>query len=155
MRAALEFVRRSWLPAAVFCAILGLHYGWFALSSPDACEVSRGTSSPLHIYLAIQAYWIGMSYALLLAFAARTLQRYREEKLCPAPKLAIGGVTLPGLAAVAGCSLLGCCGSPLLAVYLGLFGTAFLPAAKPLVFGLTVLWVAGASWWLRRKSVAV
>ena len=35
--------------------------------------------------------------------------------------------------------MLGCCGSPMLAVYLSLFGAAFLPWAKPLIALLTTV----------------
>ena len=38
----------------------------------------------------------------------------------------MGGITLSGFLAVAGCYLLGCCGSPMLAVYMSLFGVSFL-----------------------------
>lgn len=42
-------------------------------------------------------------------------------------------------AAVAGCYMLGCCGSPMLAVYLSFLGAAFLPWAKPFVALLTTV----------------
>ena len=54
--------------------------------------------------------------------------------------------------AVAGCFLVGCCGSPMLGVYLSLFGAAFLPFAKPLAAGLSTLLILGSYWWMRRQS---
>lgn len=72
--------------------------------------------------------------------------------MCAARNLAIGGVTLSGVLAVAGCFLLGCCGSPMLAVYLSLFGAAFLPFAKPLVAGLTAASLVAGWWWMKRRE---
>ena len=63
-----------------------------------------------------------------------------------------GGVTFSGFMAVAGCFLVGCCGSPMLGVYLSLFGAAFLPFAKPLVAGISTLLIMGSYLWLRRMS---
>jgi hypothetical protein len=54
--------------------------------------------------------------------------------------------------ALAGCFLVGCCGSPMLVVYLSLFGAWFLPLAKPLVAVVTTISIAAAWWWMRRKQ---
>jgi hypothetical protein len=100
------------------------------------------------------AYWLGYSYTLPLAFAAAAFRRYREGRFCAARNLALGGVTISGFLAVGGCFLLGCCGSPMLAVYLGLFGTSFLPFTKPLVAGLTTASVLVGWLWMRRRDPA-
>jgi hypothetical protein len=100
-----------------------------------------------------QSYWLGFSYALSLAFAAVALRRYREERFCTRSTLAMGGMSFSGLLAVAGCYLIGCCGSPMLAVYLSLLGAAFLPLAKPLIALLTVLFIAVAWWRLRHENI--
>jgi hypothetical protein len=55
-----------------------------------------------------------------------------------------------GFLAVAGCYLLGCCGSPMLAVYVSVFGAHFLPLTKPLVAVITVLSIVVAWWWMNR-----
>jgi hypothetical protein len=104
----------------------------------------------MQLYLQTQSYWLGFSYALSLTFAVYAFQRYREQRQGAAKNLAIGGVTFSGLLAVAGCYLVGCCGSPMLAVYLSLFGAAFLPFAKPLVALVTSISILGAWWWLNR-----
>jgi hypothetical protein len=64
----------------------------------------------------------------------------------------LGGLTLTGFLAVAGCFLVGCCGSPMLVVYLNLFGAGFLPLAKPLVAVVTTLAIIGAWWWMKRRK---
>lgn len=156
--------RRWFLPAGVFVAAFAAHVVWIGIFSrwtgTAACEVpAPGAARPAWTapYLESQSYWLGYSYALSLAFAATAIRRYRAERLCAARNLAIGGVTLSGFLAVAGCFLIGCCGSPMLAVYLGLFGAAFLPVAKPVIAGLTTLSVLVASWWMdraRKKAAA-
>lgn len=149
-------LRRALLPVVVFIAVLGVHYLWLGLFLPQTKWVAIGPTdktSWLRRYIETQSYWLGLSYALSLAFASVCLRKYREERSCGADRLAIGGVTLSGTLAVAGCYLLGCCGSPMLAVYLSLFGAAFLPFAKPLVFAFTVGCLVAAWWRINRRRL--
>ena len=145
---------RGVLPLAVFLGVGLLHFSWLAAFPEQAAAqadwVAVEESSALARYVETQSYWLGFSYAVALAFAATALRRYREERLCGARTLAIGGVTLSGFLTVAGCYLLGCCGSPMLAVYVSLFGAHFLLLTKPLVAALTTLSVGGAWWWMNR-----
>lgn len=50
-----------------------------------------------------------------------------------------------------GCFLLGCCGSPMLGVYLALFGAKALGAGKPLMAGITLLSTGCGYWCLSRR----
>ena len=106
-------------------------------------------------YLEAQSYWLGYSYAIALSFATATFRRYRERKQCTDRNLAIGGVTFSGFLAVAGCFLIGCCGSPMLAVYVSLFGASFLPLARPLVALITTATVLAGWVWMNRRVAAV
>lgn len=172
MSGARRALVRPMLPVTVFGGVVAFHFVWLGLfpektaastTSADAecageacCKreaIPPGTATSwLGRYAAGQDYWLGYSYASSLTFAATALRRYRERRLCTARNLAIGGVTVSGLLAVVGCYLLGCCGSPMLPIYLSLFGAAFLPLAKPLVAGLTTLSLLAAWWWLRRQE---
>lgn len=150
---------RCFLPLAVFTGVVTAHVVWLGLF-PEAAQAEKWCAggcadegvSWLGAYIDAQDYWLGLSYGVSLAFAAVALRRYRERRLCAARNLAIGGMSLSGVLAVAGCYLLGCCGSPMLAVYVSLFGTAFLPFTKPLVAGLTIAIVLAAWWWMRRAE---
>jgi len=150
-------VRRALLPLGVFVAVAAFHFTWTGLfperdPTQDRWATVVGQApSWLRRYIEVQGYWLGFSYALSLVFAAWAFRRYREDHHCAGRNLAIGGVTLTGVLAVAGCYLLGCYGSPMLPVYLSLFGAAFLPFAKPLVAALTTLSIAGAWWWMVRR----
>ena len=151
-------VRRLLLPAGTFLAVLAVHYVWIGLFPERDPAQERWLAVPaveiswLRRYLESQSYWLGYSYALALSFAAVAFRQYRERRLCAARNLAIGGVTLSGFLAVAGCFLLGCCGSPMLAVYLSLFGASFLPFTKPLVAIITTVSIVAGWFWMNRKS---
>ena len=151
--------RRLLIPMLVFVAVGLIHFVWSGVfPERDPAQARWQTvdgqedSSWFNRYLETQNYWRGYSYALSLAFVVVALRRYREQRLCADRNLAIGGVTLSGFLAVAGCFLIGCCGSPMLGVYLSFFGASFLPWAKPMVAGLTTLMIAASYWWMRSRS---
>ena len=143
------------IPAVVFLGVVGLHFGWFAYFGPQTRWLSLDDDTsglPIRTYLESQELWLGLSYALSLGFAAFWLGFYREQRFCSARTLTVGGVTLSGALAVVGCYLLGCCGSPMLAVYLGLLGPSFLPLTGPAVLALTASSLAIACWWMKRVA---
>ncbi len=161
MKDAMPLFRRILLYLGVFLAVICAHYVWTGLfpeQDPAAARwaVVGGAAAPSwsQLYLQTQGYWLGFSYALSLTFAVYAFRRYREQRSGAARNLALGGVTFSGFLAVAGCYLLGCCGSPMLAVYLSLFGAAYLPFAKPLVALVTSISILGAWWWLNRRRPA-
>lgn len=157
MMAAARF-RRSLLPSCVFVLVLAAHFAMLAMfpeQNPAQLRwaiVAASHTTVLERYMEAQEYWLGFSYALSLAFAVVALRRYREERLCTARTVALGGVTFSGFLGVAGCYLIGCCGSPMLAVYLSLFGAAFVPLAKPMVAAATIFFVGTAWWWMSRRA---
>ena len=107
----------------------------------------------LRLYLERQDYFLSLSYALAGAFTVYALFRFLERRRNGAAGV-IGGLTLTGILYIGGCFLLGCCGSPMLAVYLGLFGSSFLGFAKPLVLVLTTISIAIGFFWLERRGKA-
>lgn len=138
-------ISRALLPMTVFLAVIGLHFVWLGLFPEQDPVQSRWAEVPttdnswFKTYLDGGSYWLGYSYGISLAFAAVGIRRYREQRLAASRNLALGSVSFSGVLAVVGCYMLGCCGSPMLAVYLSLFGAAFLPWAKPLVAVLTTI----------------
>ncbi len=151
-------LRRFLLPLGVFLGVAATHYLWSGLFPEVDPAQARWASLPgagtswLQRYIETKSYWLGYSYALSLAFAAVALRRYRKARYCSKSSLAIVGVTLSGFLALAGCFLAGCCGSPMLVIYLSLFGAWFLPLAKPLVAVITTLSIIGAWWWVTRHK---
>ncbi len=61
-------------------------------------------------------------------------------------------MTLVGVLYGAGCFLIGCCGSPMLAVYLSLFGASVLGFLKPLVAIVTTLSVVASAIVIVRRA---
>ncbi|MHC4447661.1 MAG: hypothetical protein ACYSXF_07785 [Planctomycetota bacterium] len=157
----MRLLRRWLLPLGVFAAVVLVHFIWsgfFPERDPAQdrwLSVDSASPSWLHSYVEAQRYWLGYAYALPVAFAAAAWRRYRELRLCGARNLAMGGVTLSGFLSVAGCFLVGCCGSPMLGVYLSLFGAAFLPFTKPLIATITTLFIVASYLWMRRRIRAL
>lgn len=154
-----RWMRRAFLPAAVFAAVILAHIvyrGVFPDHDPaqDRWATPLPAQSPSWVdsYVRAGAYWNGISYAIPLAFAAAMYRRFRERRRRSDRTLAVGGLTISGVMSVVGCFLVGCCGSPMLGVYLGLFGAAFQPFAKPLSAILSAASVLLAWLWMRRRE---
>ncbi len=150
-----ELLHRAVWPFIVFVAVFSAHLVWqWIFPEYDSGQwISMAVTADTswwRQYIDGQNYFIGYSYALSFSFAAVALRRYRREKLCGARNLAAGTVSASGIFAVAGCYLLGCCGSPMLAVYISLFGASFLPFTKPLVAVLTTVFIGSGWWWMDR-----
>lgn len=149
---------RALLPAALFLVVIAAHAAWTSADpgcdaagacSDDACAPGPSSTTT---YLRTGAFWLGLSYASSAAFAGVALRRAFERRSAASSAGAARGVALSALLPFAGCWLVGCCGSPMLAVYLGLLGASFLPFTGPLVAVLTAAMIA-ASWaWMRRAE---
>ncbi len=122
-----------------FAAVFLAHILWdMCGQSSSPWRTLPSEQTPWSQYLASGKIWLGLSYGLAAAFAVYCLTRlYQYRKRAVAG--AVGGLTLVGFLYAAGCFLLGCCGSPMLAVYAGLFGSRFAGFAKPLVFVITAV----------------
>ena len=153
----------KWLLAAcVFLALLAGHFLYITRSVSTASgggqwasyEFERLEESRLSRYLEPGEYWLGLSYGLAGAFATFCLIRairMRRESLAESA----GGFALSGLLWATACFFTGCCGSPMLPIYLGLLGPKFLDVTKPLMFGLTLLSIViGYAWMLKRARKA-
>lgn len=145
--------KRQGYPAAAFILAFLSHafyFGWRTLRSADPCsQSSEGALAAA--YFGQQEYFMGFSYALAAAFTAYALLKFTADRKRAAAGAA-GGLALTGGLYAAACFLLGCCGSPLLAVYLGFLGASYLSFAKPLIAAITLLSVAGGYFWLARKG---
>ena len=158
-------LRRS-LPALGFIAVLAVHMAWLSRPALKGCvEDSQGKSVPMASeeplvlcpsamgfsqYLEEQNYYISFSYALAAAFTIFALGRWRSAR-AGAVAGAATGVSLVALVAGFGCFVVGCCGSPMLPVWIALFGARGVGLAKPIVAGLTVLSL-GVGYLLMRRG---
>ncbi len=134
------------IPTGVFMAILAGHFLYVTRNVSTSSgngqwatyEFEQPEESRLARYLGPGEYWLGLSYGLAGAFAAFCLGRalrMRRESLAAST----GGLALSGLIWAGACFLTGCCGSPMLPIYVGILGPRFLGITKPLTFALTIL----------------
>ncbi len=156
------------LSLSAFAVVLVLHTSYFVVKGKQLAERWAITTNYLRLYVERSEYLIGASYALAIGFSVFALLRFLETRkkgrAGPAGGFAglarqttvglVGGITLTGVLYVAGCFLLGCCGSPMLAIYLTLFGSSFLGFTKPLTFALTLASIVVGYIWMERKSVS-
>ncbi len=140
--------KKTIYPAASFLAVFLLHGAYIVLNA--AKWASIGNDSLLSRYLNDQDYFMGLSYGLAAGFTVYSFKRFTGGQRVGLGG-AIGGLTMTGILYFGGCFLLGCCGSPMLAVYLSLFGSSYAGFTKPLVLIITMLSI-GLSWlWMQRK----
>lgn len=102
-------------------------------------------------YIKDQEYFLSISYALSFAFMAFAFLKYKENRR-NALKAAAGG----GLLAVVlwlSCFLFGCCGSPMLIVYLNLIGLLSFRIPKLALLLMTIVFIAIGYVWLIRSKV--
>ena len=134
------------LVLCVFIIVLIGHFFYITRSISTSSESGQWASykfeqpkeSRWDRYVIPGEYWIGLSYGLAGAFAFFCLTRairMRRESLAAST----GGLAFSGLLWVSFCFFAGCCGSPMLPVYLGLLGPKFLGITKPLTFALTIV----------------
>jgi hypothetical protein len=103
-------------------------------------------------YLIGQDYFVSFSYALSAGFAVWATARFVYSRQRAAAVGAFGGVSLVTLLAAAGCFLIGCCGSPMLAVYISLFGSKAAGVGKPLMALISLISIGGGYLYVVRRS---
>ena len=153
--AAPRWVR--WLPVVTFAAVFVLHALYVRHTSTTVADgwADAGMAETgwwgLGPYFQAQDYYPGFSYALGLAFAVWAVGQSILSRRAATAAGAAGSITLVGVLMAAGCFLMGCCGSPMLAVYMGVFGAKALGAGKPLMALITLLSVSCGYWCLSRR----
>lgn len=138
----------KWLITALaFCVILAGHFIYSVPAANSTSTVNgpwasynleQPQESRLTRYMQAGDHWLGLSYALAGGFAAfcllRAIKRRRQAIIS-----STSGIALSGLLWASVCFFTGCCGSPMLPIYLGLLGPKFIGVTKPLTFAITVL----------------
>lgn len=101
-------------------------------------------------YIKGQEYFLGLSYALSFAFIVFAFLKFKENRNY-AWKAALSGGIFTGILWFL-CFLFGCCGSPMLIVYLNLLGISGLKVPKLVLLLMTIIFVALGYIWLIKKS---
>ncbi len=138
------------IPFFIGVLVLAIHIAYFILS--QTLFLPFAVPSEMYSYLfwnyfEEQEYFIGLSYALGAAFLAYSILTFLEKKR-GANKGVLTGFSVLTIIYGGGCFLTGCCGSPMLVVYAGLFGTAFLGVTKPIMLAITIITVGIGFYWM-------
>lgn len=146
-------MRKAFLPASFFL-ILFAHFIYTGTAGYRALRLwAYNVNNPWKAYFSRGDYFLGAAYALSVTFTLFVFLNFLEQR--QNNKELAASVSLTGLLYLFGCYLVGCCGSPLLAVYGSFFGASFLGWTKPAIFALTLISViAGVVWMERRNRVS-
>ena len=148
----------QWLAPLVFLGIFTAHAFYLSriVASPMQGWANRemmdSGSLGLGPYLQGQDYYTGFSYALAGAFAAWAIGRFLRSRQTAMAAGAAGSITFVGALMAGGCFIIGCCGSPMLGVYLGVFGAKALGIGKPLMAFVSLVSVGAGYWYLSRRA---
>lgn len=145
--------RKILYPFTTFILVFSFHvfYSIWKASQISQQWVQFENMSLLSLYFRRQDIFLGFSYALAGAFTVYALLKFLQNRKSGVVG-AVGGITLTGILYVGGCFLLGCCGSPMFPVYLGLFGSSFLGFTKPLIAIITATSVVIGYFWIEKSS---
>ncbi|WP_243374954.1 hypothetical protein [Geotalea sp. SG265] len=136
------------LPPATFVIVFAIHIVYLLKIKEPGC----GPAPSLSGYLANGDIFLGFAYAFGAAFSVWSFQRFWACRSASSAAGAAGGTVLTAGLAAAGCFLTGCCGSPMLAVYAGIFGAGTLAIPKWLIALLTVVLCGASMWWQKRQG---
>ena len=145
--------KRILYPIAAFFVTAATHISYSLWKIYDVASkwVQLEGTSWISGYLQSYDYFLSLSYASTAAFTVYAVMLLRANKKSSSTGI-LGGLTLGGALYFGVCFMLGCCGSPMLAVYLGLFGSSFLGLAKPLVLIVTLISISIAIFILKRRT---
>jgi hypothetical protein len=147
----------AWLlGTAAFVAVFLTHmlYFYYLTSAPqkDWADNFSPSGSFWRSYVVDQDYFVSFSYALSASFAVWATALFVYSRRRAAAVGAFGGVSLVTLLAAAGCFLVGCCGSPMLPIYVALFGSQAAGIGKPLMALISLISIGGGYLYILRQS---
>ena len=102
-------------------------------------------------YIIGQDYFVSFSYALSASFAVWATARFVYSRRRAAAIGAFGGASLVTFLAAAACFLIGCCGSPMLPIYISLFGSRAAGIGKPLMALISLISIGGGYLYVMRR----
>ena len=143
------------LGAAAFAAVFLGHvlYLRYLASAPQK-DWADNFAPPVSFwqgYIISQDYFVSFSYALSASFAVWATARFVYSRRRAAAIGALGGVSLVTFLAAAGCFLIGCCGSPMLPIYISLFGSQAAGIGKPLMALISLISIGGGYLYVVRR----
>jgi hypothetical protein len=138
---------KTLIPAATFVAVFAIHLIYMLVIREPGC----GPPPTFSGYFSNGDVFLGFSYALGAAFSVWSFILFMACRSRSSAAGAAGGTVLTTVLAASGCFLTGCCGSPMLAVYAGIFGVGAFTIPKWAVALLTALLCGTSIWWQKRS----
>jgi len=138
-------LKKKLLLLTIFIIALSLHLAYFKVTEEHCASIGW-----FQRYVLEQEYFVGFSYALSFTFMTFAFLKYKENRK-NALKAGLGS----GLLVVFlwfSCFFFGCCGSPMIIVYLNLFGLSTLKIPKVILLLMTVIFLSIAYIFLMRKQ---
>lgn len=138
-------VKKIIIPLTIFVIVFILHILYFKIA-----ESSCAGNAWFQKYINEKEYFLGISYALSFAFMAFAFLKFQENR-----KVALKAAFSSGLLAIFLwflCFLFGCCGSPMLVVYLNLIGLSKLKVPKLILLIMTIVFIGIGYIWLIKKT---
>jgi hypothetical protein len=105
----------------------------------------------LYLYFLNGDYFLGLAYGMAVGFFIYILLTFLSQRNAGFYGI-VGGASISGILYGAGCFLVGCCGSPMLGVYVAVFGVSFLGFTKPIIFIVTLASIIFGVFQLNRKN---
>ena len=154
MQQILKLKNRFIILSGIFFLIFSLHAAYSILSSIQISKQWAGVEGVNYflLYFQQQDFMLGISYALAGAFTIYAFFKFQSNRKKTGIAGIIGGLTLMGILYGGACFLIGCCGSPMLAVYLGLIGPSYLGFTKPFILTSTILSLFIGFRWIEKKT---
>lgn len=147
----------QWLSLLVFVIVYAAHAFYLSLiaSTPTEGWANDGVMGSVSLgfgpYLHGQDFYTGFSYALGGAFAVWAIGIFLRSRQAAMAAGAAGSISLVGILMATGCFLIGCCGSPMLGIYLGIFGANALGIGKPMMALVSLISVVIGYLYLSRR----
>jgi hypothetical protein len=143
------------LGTAAFVAVFVGHVLYLrylaSASQKDWADNFNPSASFWQSYIISQDYFVSFSYALSASFAVWATARFVYFRRRAAAVGAFGGVSVLTLLTAAGCLLIGCCGSPMLPIYVSLFGSKAVGIGKPVMALISLISIGGGYLYVMRR----
>lgn len=133
------------MPLVIFVIVIILHSLYFKFTE-ESCEAIGW----LQRYIRDQEIFLGISYALSIAFITFSFLKFKEGRKNALRAAGAGGFFTVILWLF--CFLSGCCGSPMLIVYLNLFGISSLRIPKIFLLLMTIIFITIGYFWLIKRA---
>lgn len=139
---------KKFIPLITFAIVFALHALYTILLRDPGC----GPPLTLAGYLADGDIFIGFAYALGAAFTIWSFGQFMACRSVSSATGAAGGTMFVAGLAAAACFFTGCCGSPMLVVYAGMFGLSSFAIPKWGIALLALLTTVAGWFWQTRGT---